>query len=123
MNKKLSSYYMYSSNMTTYNENGNINSKHKIRINNNGVKDFYNKEFIIENNKEKILLENGNEKLTQIKIPNFTSIFNYFWNNHTFFPSLDTENTDLEKSVNDIISNDSNLNNNENSTCTNDNIE
>ncbi len=61
---------MCSSNMTTYNENGNIKSKQSIRINNNGNKDYYDKESIIIENEEKILYENGNKKLTNKKLTN-----------------------------------------------------
>lgn len=63
MGKKLSYYYMSSSCMTTYNENGNIKSKQHNYVNDNGNTDYYHKESVIENNNEKIIKEEGNKEL------------------------------------------------------------
>jgi hypothetical protein len=56
-------YYMSSSRMTTYNENGSVKSQQHIRVDNNGNKDYYHKESVIENDEENIVNENGNKEL------------------------------------------------------------
>lgn len=63
--KTSSYYYMSSYSMTTYNENGNVKTKKsiKIKLDDNGKKDHYQKKSIITDNEEKILLENGNADL------------------------------------------------------------
>ena len=79
MSDRLSScYYMCSSKMTTYNENGNIRSSQSIHINDNGIKDFYSKKSVIENDCEIIIKEEGNKNLAinKIKIPKIRSLWN-----------------------------------------------
>ncbi len=67
-NMTTSYYYMSSSCMTTYNENGNKQSKQQININNNGNKDYYYKESIVENGTKKIVNEIGNKNLKYKKV-------------------------------------------------------
>jgi hypothetical protein len=94
MNKGSTSYYyMSSSNMTTYNENGSAISKQHVRIDNNGNKDHYYKESVIEDNEEKIINENGNRKLQPKKnyVPisrtKQNSYFNPDWADLLFYNS------------------------------------
>ncbi|XWV25600.1 putative ORFan [Tupanvirus deep ocean] len=88
MNKGFTSYYyMSSSNVTTYNENGCKKSKQQVRINDNGNKDHYYKESVVENGQEKIIREEGNKKyeakelfLTRPgRLLNWNSLFDSFW--------------------------------------------
>lgn len=98
---------MCSFNVITYNENGNINSSQSIRINDNGIKDFYNKKFIIKDNQEKILLEEGNRNLAQKK----TKFFDCLQHHQSLFSLTDTETKKLNEnsSNNENLSTDNNL--------------
>lgn len=63
-------YYMSSSNVTTYNDNGNYTTRQKVMINNNGAKDKYYKKSVSNNGVETIVKENGNpEILSQARPP------------------------------------------------------
>ena len=57
-------YYMSSCSVTTYNDTSNYETKKKVVVNNNGLKDSYYKKSVVEDNKEKIIKEKGNHKLS-----------------------------------------------------------
>ena len=84
--------------MTTYNENCNRKIKKYININDNGNKNYYYKEYIVKNDGEKIIKEDGDKNLDledyklQIMRPkiSYNDIDNRFLFN---FPEMNFDNS------------------------------
>ena len=76
---------MSSYSITTYNSNGDIKTKQKIKVCDNGHQDSYYKESVMENQQEKIIREAGNPNLSgqlnEQLMPNVTDLkyFHKHW--------------------------------------------
>lgn len=74
-------YYISSSCMTTYNENGRTKSSKHIYVDDNGIKNDYHKESILGDRTEEIIKEKGNKHLDikQIHAPTFGTFMSDFF--------------------------------------------
>lgn len=69
-------YYVFSSSLSTYNSrNGGSKTRRRVHVNNNGRKDYYYKESLMENGNEIVTKEEGNKELEKLpgigQFPNF----------------------------------------------------